>query len=376
MSYSYASAKEVSEHGGMPVELYEFSNGITIWRYTSADYVVETSAGIVEGFVYNDPQGRYIPEQLQRSDLGETQEINKTNVKVTMAKTCAVAKIFLFYPPTSVTSITLSTFHFGEQGTLVESDSTKKIISMDRVTVLWTGRVLNMDLTNNLVELHCEPILTSIKRLGLRMFYQRQCPHILYEGGCAVGRSKEVGGVTISMKEQFSTEVVIAGSTGLTVYVSKGTEWVDVPEVPEVPAVPEVIAVPATFLTPEVVGVPAKPAVPAVPATTVEMFVNREFVDKPENYFAGGMMSWTVAGKGIQWRFIGESHDWHFSVNLPFKAGNDDLGRNLPAGQKVRLYPGCQHTLTICATRFNNLENYGGYPFIPLDNPFTSGTLY
>lgn len=367
MSYS---GKENSVFEGMPVELYEFSNGISVWRYTSADYIVDTHKGVVSGFNYNDPQGRFVPEQIQRSEVGETQEVNKLSVKVVVTKQCAVAGIFLFYPPTSVTSLTIFSFHSSDPLITATAHPAESIVT------LWLGRVLNFDISGNLVEFYCEPITTSIRRLGLRMFYQRQCPHILYEGACAVGRSKVVDGVSTAMKEQFATKVIIANSTGLTVYVSNAKEWVYVPKVPAVLEVPEVLAVPATFFTPEVVRVPAKPAIPEVPAKTVEMFVNRGFVDKPENYFAGGMMSWTVAGKGKQWRFIGSSHDFNFTVNLPFKSGNDDLGRHLPSGQEIQVYPGCQHTLTICKTRFNNLSNYGGQPFIPLDNPFSSGSLY
>lgn len=39
-------------------------------------------------------------------------------------------------------------------------------------------------------------------------------------------------------------------------------------------------------------------------------------------------------------------------------------------GQSVTIYPGCAHTTTDCKTKFNNLENYGGFPYIPAKNPF------
>jgi hypothetical protein len=34
------------------------------------------------------------------------------------------------------------------------------------------------------------------------------------------------------------------------------------------------------------------------------------------------------------------------------------------------IYPGCMRTKEDCKNKFNNIDNYGGYPFIPLTNPF------
>lgn len=44
----------------------------------------------------------------------------------------------------------------------------------------------------------------------------------------------------------------------------------------------------------------------------------------------------------------------------------------LQPGDEVRLYAGCDHSMQTCQSRFNNLDNYGGFPFIPSKNPFSS----
>ena len=44
-------------------------------------------------------------------------------------------------------------------------------------------------------------------------------------------------------------------------------------------------------------------------------------------------------------------------------------------GDPVRLYRGCDKTMGICSARFNNLPNYGGFPFIPNKNPFNAGVF-
>lgn len=45
---------------------------------------------------------------------------------------------------------------------------------------------------------------------------------------------------------------------------------------------------------------------------------------------------------------------------------------DLMEGDTVQLVYGCDHKrLGHCKTRFNNVVNYGGFPFIPVENPFT-----
>lgn len=39
-------------------------------------------------------------------------------------------------------------------------------------------------------------------------------------------------------------------------------------------------------------------------------------------------------------------------------------------GQRVTLLPGCDHSQGTCRTKFNNFINYGGWPYIPIKNPF------
>jgi hypothetical protein len=45
-------------------------------------------------------------------------------------------------------------------------------------------------------------------------------------------------------------------------------------------------------------------------------------------------------------------------------------------GGSVSLYKGCERTEDSCTTRFNNILNYGGQPWIPLENPVQSISTY
>lgn len=42
------------------------------------------------------------------------------------------------------------------------------------------------------------------------------------------------------------------------------------------------------------------------------------------------------------------------------------------ASSSVTLYPGCDRQLATCETKFDNLANFGGFPWIPSKNPFSA----
>lgn len=43
----------------------------------------------------------------------------------------------------------------------------------------------------------------------------------------------------------------------------------------------------------------------------------------------------------------------------------------LTSGQSVTVYAGCNGLLSTCRDKFDNVVNFGGHPYIPLDNPAT-----
>jgi len=47
----------------------------------------------------------------------------------------------------------------------------------------------------------------------------------------------------------------------------------------------------------------------------------------------------------------------------------------LKPGDAFEAYPGCDHTLATCAAKFGNQINYGGFPYIPVKNPFTGDAI-
>ena len=77
---------------------------------------------------------------------------------------------------------------------------------------------------------------------------------------------------------------------------------------------------------------------------------------------AGG---WLQTPAGARHMIVGESTA---GVELLYPVG-------LAAGMSVTLTAGCDHSMSTCHSRFGNLANYGGFPFIPSKNPFSTGVF-
>lgn len=292
---------ELSVFQAFPLELYHFKTtkngemetGEQSWGYTSAPIDVVFPTGNV-----TYPNGMtFKSTQITRSETTKTADLNKLSMTITVPKDNEVALMYQFYPPTSVITVDIRRSH--------RTDVDQEIF------VHWMGRISSVEFNDEegVARLTCEPVHTSIRRLGLRRHYQRECPHILYSEACGVA------------KENYQVSRVVQSISGLTVALGAALPGVD-------------------------------------------------------NDFAGGMLSWTNTGKPTQWRFILSNTTTSLQVNFPFPDVNDPYGRGLHAGSSITIYKGCTHTMTDCVEKFNNLDNYGGFPYIPMENPFGMTTLY
>ena len=92
-----------------------------------------------------------------------------------------------------------------------------------------------------------------------------------------------------------------------------------------------------------------------------------QFALHPNGYFTGGYIDWDT-GFDIQRRFILSHTGDQVEINLPFGG--------ILGGDSVVAYPGCDHLLTTCNTKFSNEDNYGGQPFYPGKNPFLGTPIF
>ena len=52
-------------------------------------------------------------------------------------------------------------------------------------------------------------------------------------------------------------------------------------------------------------------------------------------------------------------------INFPFTS--------LTSGDSIQLQRGCDHSFQTCKDKFDNTQNFGGFPYVPTRNPFTEG---
>lgn len=90
-------------------------------------------------------------------------------------------------------------------------------------------------------------------------------------------------------------------------------------------------------------------------------FPNNDLV--PQGWWVGGFVS---SSDGTL-RFItdhGGVGNNVITLTAPFESGS------LSVGASVDIFAGCDRKYTTCKNKFNNLNNYGGWPFVPAKNPF------
>lgn len=84
---------------------------------------------------------------------------------------------------------------------------------------------------------------------------------------------------------------------------------------------------------------------------------------QPNGYYTGGFL---VAPSGAT-RFLTDHREEAVDLSRPLS--------ELASGMSVTIYPGCDHLKETCHTKFNNLDNFGGFPYIPQRNPFNGSSI-
>lgn len=83
--------------------------------------------------------------------------------------------------------------------------------------------------------------------------------------------------------------------------------------------------------------------------------------DALADFFEGGFITF-----GDDYRTVVAQSGDNLTVITPFLSS--------PDGELVSVNAGCKHRVTTdCLNKFNNLSNYGGFPYVPTKNPFATG---
>lgn len=69
-----------------------------------------------------------------------------------------------------------------------------------------------------------------------------------------------------------------------------------------------------------------------------------------------------VNNRSLERRLVLDNVGVSITIGFPFF--------DIRPGDPVSIYKGCDHTVSTCHTKFNNVINFGGFPNVPADNPF------
>jgi uncharacterized phage protein (TIGR02218 family) len=178
---------EISDFLGRRVCLYEFQWGNDIYRYTSADREVEWGA------LSGDPPIKWQP--LAIKDNGFTQGVTAEEFVVELPRSNEIVQLFRATPPSLPITLTCRRFHRDDPD--------------NEAAVYWVGTISNVRGKDAITaELLGNPISQSMRRTGLRLCWERGCPHALYDQDCKVNPNA------------FRTNTTITALTGSTVQVA------------------------------------------------------------------------------------------------------------------------------------------------------------
>lgn len=178
---------EISNQDGQPVALYKFQWGNTFWRYTSAD----------RDIVLNELGVDHTYTAIAISDSGMVQGGDQGNdFNVTAPSDIPLAVLYRGTPPSGTIFLTVR----------------RKHASDDEAPVWWIGTVGNVKRESDVsISVVGRTLTASFKRSGLRLSWQRSCPHILYDRGCKVDPDAHGVAGTITAKDGVS--VTVSGAT-------------------------------------------------------------------------------------------------------------------------------------------------------------------
>jgi uncharacterized phage protein (TIGR02218 family) len=81
------------------------------------------------------------------------------------------------------------------------------------------------------------------------------------------------------------------------------------------------------------------------------------------DFFVGGFARFPAGSTDDARMILAQSGDT-MTLLLPFA--------ETILGSDIDLFAGCDHSLAICESKFANVINYGGFPFVPRKNPFNT----
>lgn len=187
-----------------------------------------------------------------------------------------------------------------------------KDVETNNVFVVWKGRLTSVKPDASSIKLTFESVFTSLRRTGLRAKYQRSCPHVLYGRGCKLN------------KANFETTGPVSSVSGVSVVIP-------------------------------------------IAAAQADGYYNAGMIQAPD-----GSLRFVISHSGANLTLIRPQE----GLQDAFDNSGYGMSYGLYYGQvTASIYPGCDRTKETCDSKFSNLDNYGGFPYIPTKNPLGGSSI-
>lgn len=159
-------SRERSLATAQPVRLYQFARGTLRWSYCSADRAITFQGTTYKATPISDDGVRL------------TGETSADVLTITAPASLEVAQLFRGAPPSAEISVTVRDYHYGEADAAASA------------RVAWVGSISGVRWPQaDRSAIACESLAASMQRPGLRLTWERTCPHTIYDRRCGVDRN-------------------------------------------------------------------------------------------------------------------------------------------------------------------------------------------
>ncbi len=266
-------AFETSLEDGNLIELYQFTQGAVVTRFTNFNRDV----------VFNG--STWLTTQIAREDIERAIESGINDLKIRMPIDNPIASQYIQNVPGKVIEVIIYRAHFTDPA--------------EQVLVVFEGVIAQASFDGDLeATLTLTPFTSAFKRSAPRYTYQSLCNNVLYDAECKIARGSFTYVGLATGIDQTVRSLTINGLSG------QGADWA-----------------------------------------------------------VGGWVAFPAGGSDDQRLIVAQVGD---TVTLLSNFAETVLASN------VDVFAGCAHDIGTCNTKFANVLNFGGTPYVPVKNPFGS----
>lgn len=187
------------------VYLYEFSLNGRYWRYTSnSENVIDTIGNVWEACPISD-------DGVKQSGESSADALNITSSIDTVP-----ARLFMYAPPSRMMEIVKYRAEFDPKPIVTDITGTSstpenRVLPVKNKLVTYVGEVSQCSFAGNpgTASFTCETLSATMRRQGLRLPWQRQCPHAIYDPTtCKLDKTSR--GVSTTITSINGSTVVVA----------------------------------------------------------------------------------------------------------------------------------------------------------------------